>query len=63
MVQDDQITSRAERLVNELEAIALWDAAYRRNLCPLAYEHMAFVSRQKRHAEITSELRRMSDGK
>jgi hypothetical protein len=48
--------------VSELKAIELWDAVYMRNLFPFWYDDMAFVSRQKRRAEITSELQRMSDG-
>jgi hypothetical protein len=61
-IQDDQTTSRAEELVTELKAIALWDAVYKRNLFPFWYDHIAFVSRQKRHTKITSELQRMNDG-
>lgn len=61
-IQDDQTTGRAEQLESELKAIELWDAIHKRNLFPFWYDHVAFVSRQKRRAEITSELQRMSDG-
>jgi hypothetical protein len=61
-IQDDQTTGGAEHLVSELKAIELWDAVYKRNLFPLWYDHIAFVSRQKRRAEIVSELERMRDG-
>jgi hypothetical protein len=46
--------------VSELKAIELWDAVYKRNVFPSWYDHIAFVSRQRRRAEITSELQRMS---
>jgi hypothetical protein len=34
-IQDDQTTGRAEELVTELKAIALWDAVYKRNSIPV----------------------------
>jgi hypothetical protein len=61
-IQDDQTTGRAQELVTELKAIELWDAVYKRNPFPLRYDDIAFVSRQKRRAEITSELQRMNYG-
>jgi hypothetical protein len=61
-IQDDQTTGRAEQLLSELKAIELWDAIYKRSVFPFWYDHIAFVSRQKRRAEITRELQRMSDG-
>jgi hypothetical protein len=47
--------------VSELRAIELWDAIYKRNVIPFWYDHIAFMSRQKRRGEISSELQRMSD--
>jgi len=61
-IRDDQTTGRAEELVTEREAIELWDAVHKRNPFPFSCDHIAFVSRQKRRAEITSELQRMNDG-
>jgi hypothetical protein len=61
-IHDDQPTGRSEQLVRELKAIEHWDAAYKRKVFPFWYEHIAFVSRQKRRAEIASVLQRMSDG-
>jgi hypothetical protein len=60
--QDDQTTGRTEELVTELEAIELWDAVHMRNPFPFPCDRIAFVSRQKRRVEITSELQRMNDG-
>ena len=60
-IPDDQTTGRAEELVTELEAIELWDAVYKLNPSPYSCDHIAFVSRQKRRAEITSELQRIND--
>jgi hypothetical protein len=61
-IHDDQTAGRAEQLGNELKAIELWDAVYKRNLFPFWYDHGAFVSRQRRRGEITSELQRMNAG-
>jgi hypothetical protein len=60
-IQDDQATDRAEDLVSELKAIEFWDAVHKRNLFPFWYDQVAFESRQKRRAEITQELQRVSD--
>jgi hypothetical protein len=60
-LQDDQTTGRAEELVSELKAIELWDAVYKGTVFPFWYDHIAFVSRQKRRLEIASELHCISD--
>jgi hypothetical protein len=60
-IPGDQATARTEDLVSELKAIEFWDAVHKQNLFPFWYDHIAFVSRQKRRAAITSELRRMND--
>jgi hypothetical protein len=62
-IRDRQTTGRTEELVSKLEAIELWDAVYKRNLFPFWFDHIAFVSRQKRRAEITRELQRMNEEK
>ena len=56
MPSDNDGWSRVERLVEELRAIDYWDANYRRNPYPEAYEMLAFVARRRRHAEILSRL-------
>ena|ERR1700722_13647216 len=60
-IQNGQTTSRVEELVSELKAIELWDAVYQRNLSSFWFDRMAFVSRQKRRAEISSELQCIND--
>jgi hypothetical protein len=47
--------------MSELKAIEFWDAVHKQNLFPFWYDKIAFLSRQKRRAAITSELQRMND--
>jgi hypothetical protein len=59
MIWSDDRIEEVEKLVNELRAISHWNAEYRQHDCPEWYETIAFVSRQKRRAEIMRTLLRV----
>jgi hypothetical protein len=56
----DDTANKIQILVNELLAITHWDGAFWRCQSPHNYEIVAYVSRQKRRAEIIRELLRFS---
>lgn len=55
-IVSDGTIEQLGKLVSELRAISLWDAKYQRRRCPDWYETVAYVSRQKRRAEILDQL-------
>ena len=55
-IVSDGTIEQLGKLVSELRAISLWDAKYQRCRCPDWYETVAYVSRQKRRAEILDQL-------
>ena len=60
MFLSDGAFEQIEKLVSELRAITYWDIEYQQHRCHEEYEHLAFVSRQRRRSEIIRQLLRIS---